>query len=134
MTTTAMTSSTATPGRAAAPPVAQVRRYYDLVDAGDVPGLVGLFTADATYHRPGYEPLVGHAELTRFYGTDRVIKEGRHTISAVVATGEDVAVHGEFHGVLHDGREVGLRFADFFIVTPDGRFSRRDTFFFAPLV
>jgi len=116
------------------PGVARVRHYYRLVDAGDVPALVSLFTPDATYHRPGYEPLVGHAGLTRFYGQDRVIREGRHTLSAVVATGGDVAVHGEFHGVLRDGREVGLRFADFFTLTTDGRFSRRDTFFFAPLV
>jgi len=29
---------------------------------------------------------------------------------------------------------VGLRFADFFILTAEGQFSRRDTFFFAPLV
>src|SRR5829696_2984426 len=99
--------------------VETVHRYYQLVDQGDVPALVSLFTPDATYHRPGYEPLVGHEGLTRFYGQDRVIKEGAHTVSTVVAD---------------DGREVGLRFADFFTVTAEGRFSRRDTFFFAPLV
>jgi len=114
--------------------VETVHRYYQLVDQGDVPALVSLFTPDATYHRPGYEPLVGHEGLTRFYGQDRVIKEGAHTVSTVVADDDRIAVHGEFHGVLHDGREVGLRFADFFTVTAEGRFSRRDTFFFAPLV
>lgn len=111
-----------------------VGRYYELVDAGDVPGLVGLFTPDATYHRPGYDPLVGHEGLTAFYDGARVIREGRHTLSRVVATGGDVAVHGEFHGVLRDGAEVSLRFADFFQLAPDGRFARRDTFFFAPMV
>jgi steroid delta-isomerase len=131
---TADTVVRTSPETAESLPVVQVRRYYELVDKGDVPGLVGMFSADATYHRPGYEPLVGHDELTRFYGQDRIIREGQHTISAVVATGADVAVHGEFHGMLHDGREVGLRFADFFILTIDGHFSRRDTFFFAPLV
>jgi steroid delta-isomerase len=114
--------------------VETVHRYYQLVDQGDVPGLVSLFTPDATYHRPGYEPLVGHDGLTRFYGQDRVIKEGAHTVSTVVSEDDRIAVHGEFNGVLHDGREVGLRFADFFTVTPEGQFSRRDTFFFAPLV
>lgn len=36
-----------------------VRRYYDLVDAGETDALVGLFAEDAVYLRPGYEPLVG---------------------------------------------------------------------------
>ncbi|MFF2775410.1 amino acid adenylation domain-containing protein [Streptomyces sp. NPDC058052] len=113
---------------------AEVRRYYDLVDAGDVPGLVGLFTPDAVYHRPGYEPFAGHEGLTRFYGGDRVIRTGRHTLTKIVVDGADIAVHGEFHGELHDGTAVGLRFADFFQLAADGRFGRRDTFFFAPLV
>lgn len=110
-----------------------VERYYELVDAGNVAGLVSLFTPDATYHRPGYAPMVGHAGLTDFYARHRVIKSGRHTLNSVVTDGDDVAVHGEFHGVGHDGNPIDLRFADFFTLAPDGRFTRRDTFFFAPL-
>ncbi|MFE7547941.1 nuclear transport factor 2 family protein [Streptomyces gardneri] len=131
MRTDDTTTTTATSRSAAE---ADVRRYYDLVDAGDVPGLVGLFTADATYHRPGYEPLEGHEGLTRFYSGARVIRTGRHTLTKVLVEGSNVAVHGEFNGELHDGTTVGLRFADFFQIAADGRFSRRDTFFFAPLV
>jgi steroid Delta-isomerase len=114
--------------------VAHVRRYYELVDRGDVDGLVALFAPDATYHRPGYQPMVGHRGLTGFYRGERVIREGKHTLSTVVAHGRDVAVHGEFRGVLRDEREVSLRFCDFFVLGPDGRFTRRDTFFFAPMV
>ncbi|MFE5711066.1 nuclear transport factor 2 family protein [Streptomyces sp. NPDC056501] len=128
------TAATATAAPAVSAAEADVRRYYDLVDAGDVPGLVGLFTPDATYHRPGYEPFVGHEGLTRFYGGARVIRTGRHTLTKVLVEGSDIAVHGEFNGELHDGTTVALRFADFFQLTPDGRFGRRDTFFFAPLV
>lgn len=113
---------------------ALVHRYYELVDAGDVGALVAMFTPDATYHRPGYEPMHGHEGLTAFYGGERVIREGRHTVATTVAAGDDVAVHGVFEGVLHDDREVTLRFCDFFVLESDGRFSRRDTFFFAPLV
>ena len=108
--------------------------YYELVDAGDVTGLLGLFAPDARYYRPGYPPLVGHAELERFYREHRVIKEGSHVLSAVVAAGDDVAVHGEFRGVLRTGQSVNARFADFFSLGLDGHFVRRDTFFFAPLV
>jgi ketosteroid isomerase-like protein len=112
----------------------QVLRYYELVDAQDVAGLVDLFTADAVYHRPGYPPLHGHDELRSFYTDQRVIRTGRHTVTTMVESGSQVAVTGEFSGSLRDGREVSLRFADFFVVSPEGRFSRRDTYFFAPMV
>jgi ketosteroid isomerase-like protein len=111
-----------------------VRRYYELVDEGDVPGLVALFDEDAVYHRPGYPPLRGKEELTRFYSGQRVIKEGRHTLEALVAADDGVAVHGHFKGVLHSGEAAETRFADFFRFAPDGTFSRRDTFFFVPLI
>lgn len=114
--------------------VSAVRRYYELVDADDVTGLVSLFAPDARYHRPGYEPLNGRAELERFYLGDRVIAQGAHTITAIVASGAEVAVQGQFVGVLRDGKQVSLRFADFFSFGPDDLFAKRDTYFFAPLV
>ena len=111
-----------------------VRRYYELVDQGDVAGLVALFDTEAVYHRPGYPPLRGKEELRRFYSSQRVIKEGKHTLGAVVAKDREIAVHGEFHGTLHSGETVDTRFADFFHCNPDGTFARRDTFFFVPLI
>jgi steroid delta-isomerase len=112
----------------------QVRKYYELVDAGDVPGLIQLFAPDAVYHRPGYPPMTGHGELTVFYTGERVIVAGRHTVSTLVEDGDQIAVHGEFRGELRDGRHVELRFADFFVLTAERRFARRDSFFFTPLV
>ncbi|MEU5976474.1 nuclear transport factor 2 family protein [Streptomyces sp. NPDC047315] len=117
-----------------APGTSLVRRYYRLVDAGDVPALVALFTPDACYRRPGYRPLVGHTELERFYLNQRVIRKGVHTLSTVVATDDEIAVHGRFRGVLRNGGEVELRFADFFRMAPQGRIASRDTFFFVPAV
>ncbi|MET9173274.1 MULTISPECIES: nuclear transport factor 2 family protein [Streptomyces] len=111
-----------------------IRRYYELVDVGDVPALVELFDRDAVYRRPGYDPLVGRTELERFYREQRVIKEGRHTLSTTLVHADGAAVHGTFEGTLHDGRTVSLRFADFFTFTDTGRFRSRDTFFYAPLV
>jgi ketosteroid isomerase-like protein len=112
----------------------RIRRYYELVDAGDVPALVDLFAPDARYCRPGYPPLVGHAELERFYREQRVIREGEHTLATLVAADDEIAVHGLFRGVLHDGERAELRFADFFRMTPEGRIACRDTFFFVPAV
>ena len=114
--------------------VSAARRYYALVDAGDVAGLVALFAPDSTYHRPGYPPLTGHAELERFYRDERVIDTGAHVLTGIVADGREVAVQGTFSGVLRDGKQVSLRFADFFTFGADGLVTRRDTYFFAPLV
>lgn len=111
-----------------------VRRYYELVDEGDVPGLVALFGENAVYRRPGYPPLRGRDDLHKFYSGERVIKEGKHTLDTVVVGDDGVAVHGRFNGTLHSGEAVETRFADFFHFNPDGTFSRRDTFFFVPLI
>ncbi len=115
-------------------PVETVHRYYRLVDEGDIPEMLQLFDAAAKYHRPGYEELTGHAELARFYREERVIESGRHTVSQLIRDGEDIAVHGVFEGVLRDGTQASLRFADFFRMTPAGTIRTRETFFFTPLV
>ncbi|MFJ9817505.1 nuclear transport factor 2 family protein [Streptomyces sp. NPDC101151] len=112
----------------------KVHAYYRLVDAGDVPGLIGLFAKDAVYRRPGYEPIRGHRGLEVFYSENRVIAGGTHTVTRAVADGRQVAVNGVFNGVLKSGREVSLEFADFFELDEEQRFARRDTYFFAPLV
>ncbi|CAL9409700.1 nuclear transport factor 2 family protein [Streptomyces sp. ICN988] len=129
-----LTNEPGTEETASADPVHTVRAYYRLVDSGDVPGLVRLFAPDAEYHRPGYDKLTGRAELERFYREDRVIADGTHRLSKIVSQGRDVAVHGTFEGVLHDGTKTSVRFADFFSVNKSGTFSLRETFFYAPLV
>lgn len=109
-----------------------VARYYTLVDAGDVDGLVALFTPEAVYERPGYAPMEGHDALREFYTGERIIESGAHTVTDVVAQGDRVAVQGRFEGRARDGRELSLRFSDFF--TLDGsRISARTTYFYAPL-
>lgn len=122
------------PARAEATPEDTVRSYYALVDAQDFDALVDLFAPTAVYRRPGYEPLEGRKALADFYGGQRVIVEGRHAITELVAEGTKVAVNGRFHGIVKGGGEVDLRFADFFALDPEGRFAARDTFFFAPMV
>lgn len=112
----------------------RIRRYYELVDGGDVTGLVSLFAPDAVYRRPGYDPLVGRDDLVRFYNDQRVIKDGCHRLSEVVIQGDAAAVHGTFEGTLKDGSAVALRFADFFTFADGGPFSSRDTFFFVQMV
>jgi ketosteroid isomerase-like protein len=111
-----------------------VRRYYECVDAGQVDQLLDLFRPNAVYNRPGYPPMEGRAAMEAFYRGERVISAGAHTLDRLTVDETGAAVHGQFTGVLKDGREVSLRFADFFVVGEDGLFARRDTFFFAPMV
>lgn len=113
---------------------AAVRRYYDLVDAGDVEGVLDVFAEDVVYHRPGYAPMVGRAALAAFYGGERVIADGRHTLEALLVDGSRVAVHGRFVGTLKDGREASVGFADFFVLDEDERVTTRYSFFDSPAV
>lgn len=111
-----------------------VRSYYDMVDLGDVEGLLHLFCEDAVYRRPGYAPLVGRRALRAFYSSERMIDHGKHELTELVAEAGKVAVRGTFSGELKDRRTVEVEFADFFVIEPSGQFSRRDTFFFVPSV
>ena len=113
--------------------VSIVRHYYELVDGRDVDGLVALFHPDATYRRPGYDPLVGRAAIERFYREERVIVSGAHRLRSIVTGGDDVAVEGSFTGELRDGRSVTLDFADFFTVQSD-LIVVRTTYFFVAAV
>lgn len=111
-----------------------VERYYDLVDHNEIAGLLALFTTDVVYERPGYPPLRGIGELERFYRQDRVIESGKHSLRGVAVDKGLIAVHGDFEGRLRNGKDVCVRFADFFQVAQDGLFHRRDTYFFSPQV
>ncbi|MCA1603994.1 MAG: nuclear transport factor 2 family protein [Actinobacteria bacterium] len=118
----------------AVPDVAEtVRRYYQLADEGELELLVQVYSSDAVYHRPGYEPIKGHSGLTRFYSGERVIESGAHQIDDLLADGERAAVQGVFRGVLKDQTQVELRFAEFFVVRDDKIVERR-SYFFTPLV
>ena len=128
-----MTQIRTSPTTLASSPATQARRFYDCVDRGDVPAIAALFAQNASYHRPGYEPFLGPEGLVRFYGAERSIRDGRHHLEWVVAEKGQVAVRGSFRGTLHNGAPIELRFADFFQTGQDGLFTRRDTFFFAPL-
>jgi len=127
-------SANTTATRSVAELTDRVRRYYELVDSGDLVALVSLFSPDAIYCRPGYPPLVGSAQLMRFYAAERVIEKGRHNLVSVVADLVGVAVRGEFRGRLKNGQDVKLGFADFFTFNGELQFERRDTYFFAPMV
>lgn len=111
-----------------------VRRYYDLVDAGDVEGVLACFADNAVYHRPGYAPMEGREALAAFYGGERVIAEGRHALDVVLVDGSSVAVQGRFVGTLKDGSGATVGFADFWVLDEERRAVTRYSYFDTPTV
>ena len=111
-----------------------IYRYYRLVDQGDVDSVVKLFAENAIYERPGYDPMIGRDQLDKFYGSQRIIDSGQHTVVKMLVNSSYVAVEGEFAGRLKDGGTVDLRFADFFVVNDGLLIEARNTYFFSPLV
>lgn len=114
--------------------LARTRAYYELVDAGDVDGVVDWFAEDGVYHRPGYPPMRGRGALSAFYGGERVIRSGVHTVDAVLVDGLQAAVRGHFDGVLKDGTAVSVGFADLITYDRAGRAVERHSFFDTPAV
>lgn len=113
---------------------ARTRDYYALVDAGDVAGVLDWFADDCVYRRPGYEPMRGRHALEAFYGGERVIESGSHTLDQLLVDGASVAVRGRFEGRLRDGSQVTVGFADFIDYDADGRAVERRSYFEAPAV
>lgn len=108
-----------------------VRRYYELVDAGNFVAMAELFAADVFYRRPGYDPMVGLQQMLTYYKFVRVIESGRHELHTVLSDGSIVAVTGTFRGRVKGRGLVSQEFADFFAVS-DGKISARSTYFDAP--
>lgn len=109
-------------------------RYYRAVDAGDVDGVIDWFAEDATYHRPGYPPMVGRDALRAFYAGDRVIASGSHRLDQLLVDGPAIAVRGVFTGRLKDGSEVSVGFCDFVDYDAQGRAVQRRSYFDTPTV
>jgi len=109
-----------------------VLAHYRLIDADDPAGAVALYSEDAVYHRPGFEPFVGREAVAEFYLRlrPRQIKSSRHVIDDIVVNGLIAASHGTFHGTAPDGAATAMRFGDFYTFNHDGLIVRRDTYYF----
>jgi ketosteroid isomerase-like protein len=110
-----------------------VNDYYRHIDEGDVRAALSCFAHNAVYRRPGYPVLTGIDSIESYYRNARVISTGRHDIEVVVVSPDEVAVRGSFEGTAHDGRPLGVRFADFWRFTHD-RVVERNTYFDAQAV
>jgi ketosteroid isomerase-like protein len=110
-----------------------IRDMFHHIDTRDYEGLRNFFTDDATYDRPGYEPIRGLEDLIHFYREVRVIASGRHDLTRVVVDEESGASWGRFTGTHRNGKALDVRFADCYTFE-NGRIKTRESYFFEPSV
>ena len=110
-----------------------VNRLFDKVDSRDWEGLRQVFCEDATYERPGYEPLVGLERVLKFYREERVIASGKHRLENIVLGENSAACSGRFTGLHKNGSAIDERFADVYRIR-NGKIWNRQSYFFRPAV
>lgn len=98
-----------------------IERFAAAFNQGDVPGLVALFSEDASYTDTFFGEHAGHPKLRAMF--ERMFHEGRDyawVMDSVVATPERVAAEWTFRYTVTDavprsaGRHVGFRGMSFF--------------------
>lgn len=105
-----------------------VRKYYKAVDDSDLETLFSVFADDIVYERPGYSPIIGMKDFKNFYETNRIIKEGKHTLLNIIVHEPYVIVEGEFKGTLKNGRESYTKFVDVYTFSGN-KAVKRHTYF-----
>lgn len=110
-----------------------VRQLFSLVDRQAWLELGDLFTDDALYLRPGYEPIRGRPALVHFYRDVRQIRSGRHVIHELVGAGDVAACWGDFAGISRNGEPLAVSFAEWYRFA-GGQIAARRTFFDRPAV
>ena len=110
-----------------------IYEMFRFIDGCDWESLRSRFTDDATYERPGYEPLRGLEEILHFYEHVRIIASGEHQLDHLVV--DDVAggCWGRFVGKGRDGSDLDERFADVYTFE-NGKIKTRASYFFRPAI
>ena len=91
---------------------ATVRRFYDLINGGDIDGFGGLLADDFIEHEvtPGLAPT--KAGVLAFFRMNRAaFPDMRMTVDDVLASGDKVAVRVTFTGT-HRGEFMGMPATD----------------------
>lgn len=106
-----------------------ITQLFDIIDGCRWEDLGSVFSKDCVYSRPGYEPIVGLAQIKRFYHHERIVASGEHTVECTVSDLGAAACWGRFHGRSKTGEELDEGFADTYLVR-DSRIVFRRTYFY----
>jgi branched-chain amino acid aminotransferase len=115
------------------PALNPIIRLFETIDSRNWDGLKEAFCEDATYERPGYEPLVGLERITHFYREERVIVSGKHFLENTVLNEDGGACWGRFMGIHKNNSALDERFADVYL-WKNGKIWSRKSYFFRPAV
>ena len=77
--------------------------------------------------RPGCEPFAGKPAILDFYLTKRIISLGQQLVEKMLSDGVNIAYWGSFSGVVKNGRDLSMRFADVCRIR-EGEIDLRGTF------
>lgn len=108
---------------------ATVRRFYDLINAGDLEGFAALLADDLVEHEaaPGLTPTK-KGVLEFFAVNRRAFPDMRMDVEDVIASGDKVVVRGRFSGTQQGplmgmpptGKHVSVEFLDITRMGDDG--------------
>ncbi len=85
-----------------------VSKYYELLDKGDIDGIMKLFSNDITWSFPGMpEPLSKEGLSGLIQGFGAAFPDMKHTLRNFVAEGDQVATALTFQGT-HKGELMGV--------------------------
>jgi hypothetical protein len=101
--------------------VSQVERYFELMTAGDIVGIVSLFAGDAFI----MSPFLGRVPASEFFpklgGASTASLLTVHDI-LLGRNGDSAAVHFRYDWTLADGSDLTFEGVDYFTFAPDGKF------------
>lgn len=108
--------------------VAQVQRYFELMSASDIEGIIGLFDEDAYV----LSPFLGRMDASEFF--KKLGKASNQSILTVFdvllgQNGDSAAAHFEYDWTLKSGEQFVFQGIDYFRFGEDGRFSSMSIFY-----
>ena len=102
--------------------VTKVKRYFELMTASDIDGIIALFDANAHV----LSPFLGKMDASEFFKKlGNASDASKLTVFDVLLgeTGDSAAAHFEYDWTLKSGEQFTFQGVDYFKFSKDGRFS-----------
>jgi len=108
--------------------VTKVKRYFELMTASDIDGIIALFDANAHV----LSPFLGKMDASEFFKKlGNASDASKLTVFDVLLgeTGDSAAAHFEYDWTLKSGEQFTFQGVDYFKFSKDGRFSSMSIFY-----
>ena len=108
--------------------IAYVRRYFELMSASDIDGIIALFEDDAYV----VSPFLGKMNASDFFKKlGNASQSSKLTVNDVLLgeNGNSAAAHFEYDWVLMSGEQIIFQGVDYFTFSANGRFASMSIFY-----